>query len=49
LIERALLELHELFESKKCDPSGEEKAFIKTTAIAIEDCLKRKLKVSNIV
>jgi hypothetical protein len=45
LVERAICELHELFESKQIEPNGEERAFIKTTAMAIEDCLKRQFKV----
>jgi len=38
-----------MFESRQCEASGEERAFIKTTAMAIEDCLKRKVKVENLV
>ena len=49
LIERAIIELHQMFESGSCEASGEERAFIKTTAIAIEDCLKRKVKIENLV
>jgi len=45
LIERAICELHELFDSRKIAPSNEERAFIKTIAIAVEDCFKRKFKV----
>jgi hypothetical protein len=49
LIERAIIELHQIFESGQCEAGGEERAFIKTTAMAIEDCLKRKVKVENLV
>lgn len=45
LIERAICELHELFESKQIEATNEERAFIRTTAIAVEDCFKRKFKV----
>ena len=37
LIERAIIELHQIFESGQCEAGGEERAFIKTTAMAIED------------
>lgn len=49
LIERAVCELHELFESKQIKASNEERAFVKTIAIAVEDCFKRKFKVEGIV
>ena len=49
LIERAICELHELFESKQIEATNEERAFIRTTAIAVEDCFKRNFKVQNIV
>jgi hypothetical protein len=48
-MERAVCELHEIFESKQINASNEERAFIKTIAIAVENCFKRKFKVENIV
>ena len=48
LIERAIIELDEHFRNGlKC--SDEERAFMKTTAMAIEDCHKRKCKVEDLV
>lgn len=41
-LERALIELVKIFEQSSA--SSEERAFVKTTAIAIQECLKRKLK-----
>ena len=41
-MERALLDLVKLFE--QAPATDEERAFVKTNAVAIEDCLKRKVK-----
>lgn len=49
LIERAIMELDSHFTDDDMPHTNEERAFIKTTAIAIEDCLKRKLKREDIV
>lgn len=49
LIERAIMELDEHFTNDGLTRSDEDRAFIKTTAMAIEDCLKRKLKKEDIV
>jgi len=40
LVERAVCELMKIFESTPM--SNEEKAFVRTTAIAVEDCFQRK-------
>lgn len=52
LVERAVVELVELFEAKGEEAgqmSKEEKAFIKTTTISIETCLQRKCKIEDLV
>ena len=47
LVERAVCELMKILEAHGM--SNEERAFVKTTAMTIEDTLKRKFKIQDIV
>ena len=42
-----MLELVLIF--KDLPATNEERAFVRTTGLAIEECLKRKLKVESVV
>ena len=48
LIERAVCELDEHFRNG-LECSDEERQFVKTTIMTVEDCLKRKCKVEDMV
>ena len=50
LVERAICEVVELFDaSEETEMNSEEKAFIKTTTMAIEEGLQRKCKIEDLV
>lgn len=47
LVERAVCELVKILDSHGM--SNEERAFVKTTAMTVENTLKRKFKIEDIV
>lgn len=47
LVERAVCELMKIVETAGMD--NEDRAFIKTTAMAVEDTLQRKFKIEDLV